>query len=212
MLSDQWVLTSADCVCNVVNTNNLVVRNGACNTAENTLGHSVMDIKCYSKHTSTVLNTNLALVKINTSSMLTEQRHAIHPVCPTKKLKSNIKIGEQVMFLGWGNIVGSDFNNASLKLSNVTIANKKECKTSFVNEGATTIRGSAIFCTYGDTIAYCNGNIGAGVVAVDGRGYLLLKGVISRSTKDCGQPGYNIVHSRLDLKKVKKWIKKIIKP
>jgi len=73
-----------------------VVRNGACNTAKNTLGHSVMDIKCYSKHTSTVLNTNLALVKINTSSMLTE-RHAIHSICPTKKLKSSIEIGEQVM-------------------------------------------------------------------------------------------------------------------
>ena len=69
-----------------------------------------------------------------------------------------------------------------------------------VSEGVTTIKGSAIFCTYGNTAAYCNGNIGAGVVAVDYNGYLLLKGVISRTTKDCGRPGSFMVHSRLNLK------------
>jgi len=88
------------------------------------------------------------------------------------------------------------------------LSNERECKPSFVNEGVTTIRGNAVFCTYGDTIAYCNGNIGAGVVTVDDNGYLLLKGVISKSTKDCGQPESFIVHLRLDLKKVKKWIKR----
>jgi len=205
------VLTSADCVCNVDNTDNLVVRNGACNTIEKKAGYSVLDIKCFSKYSSTVLNTNLALIKINASTVLKEH-HIIHPICVTKdKSKRNIETGEQVMFFGWRNIVGLVYNNAKVKVSNVTVARGKECKSSFVSEGMT-FKGTAVFCTLANTPASCNGNIGAGVVAADDNGYLLLKGVINRSTKECGRPGSFIVHSRMNLNKVKRWIKKKTKP
>ena len=208
MISDQWVLTSADCVCKTDNANNIVVTNGACGATGNKAGHSVVTIKCFSKYSSTVLNTNLALIKINTSTMLEEQ-HTIHPICvANSKSKSNINVGEQVMYFGWEDIIASRYDNATLKISNVTVAHVKECKPSFFSQGVTTFKSSAIFCTHGNTIDSCNGNIGAGVVAVDDKGYLLLKGVISRSTKECGGPGSFIVHSRLSLKKVQSWIKR----
>ena len=208
LISDQWVLTSADRVCNVDNTNNLVVSNGACSTTEKEAGHSVIDIKCLAKYSSTILNSNLALIKINTSTML-KDKYMISPICMANdKSKSDINIGDQVMFFGWGNIAGSVYNSTTLKVSNATVARGKDCKLSFINEGVTTFKGNAVFCTFGNTNSSCNGNTGAGVVTAADNGYLSLKGVINRSTKDCGRPGSFIVHSRLNLKKVKSWIKK----
>ena len=212
MISDQWVLTSADCVCKTDNTINVVVTNGACGTTEKKAGHSVVNIKCFSKYSSTVLNTNLALIKINTSTMLKEQ-HTIHPICVSNtKSKNTIKVGEHVMLFGWGNTTVSRYDNATLKVSNVTVAHAKECKPSFISEGVTTFKSTAIFCTHGNTTDSCNGSTGAGVVAVTDNGYLLLKGVISRSTKECGRPGSYTVHTRLSLKKVQSWIKRQTKP
>lgn len=207
MISDQWVLTSADCVCRTDNANNMVVTNGTCDTTEKKVEHSVVNIKCFSKYSSTVLNTNLALIKINTSTMLKEQ-HTIHPICVANTKSKNVKVGEQVMYFGWENTTASEHDNATLKVSNVTVAHVKECKNSFVSEGVTTFKSSAIFCTHGNTTDFCDGNNGAGVVAVADNGYLLLKGVTSRSTKECGRPGSFIVHSRLSLKKVQNWIKR----
>ena len=208
LLSDQWVLTSADCVCNVDNTNNLVVSNGTCSTTEKEAGHSIIDVKCLAKYSSTVLNSNLALIKINTSTMQ-KDKYMITPICMANdKSKSDINIGDQVMFFGRGNIAGSIYSNATLKVSNVTVARVKECKPSFAIEGVTTFKGNTVFCTFGNTNASCNGNTGTGVVTAADNGYLLLKGVINRSTKDCGRPGSFIAHSRLNLKKVRSWIKK----
>ena len=212
MISDQWVLTSGDCVCKTDNAINMVVTNDACDTPEKKVGHSVVNIKCFSKYSSTVLNTNLALIKINTSTMLKEQ-HTIHPICVANaKSKNNIKVGEHVMFFGWGNTTASGYDNATLKVSNVTVAHVKECKLSFINEGVTRFKSTAIFCTHGKTIDSCYGKTGAGVVAVADNGYLLLKGVISRSTKECGRPGSFKVHSKLSLNKVQSWIKRQTKP
>ena len=115
------------------------------------------------------------------------------------------------MFIGQGSIVGSVFNNATLRVSSITVAHGKECKSSFVSEGVKKFKDNAVFCTYGNTTAYCNGNVGGGVVAADDNGYLLLKGVTSRSTKYCGSAGAFIAHSRLNLRKVQKWIKKLTK-
>ena len=211
LISNQWVLTSADCVCNVDNTNNLVVSNGACSATEKEAGHSVIDVKCLAKYSSTILNSNLALIKINTSTILNEQ-YMITPICVANDMSKSINTGDQVMFFGWGNIAGSVYNSTTLKVSNATVAHGKECKPSFVSEGVTTFKGNAVFCTFGSTNASCNGNTGAGVVTTADNGYLLLKGVISRSTKECGRPGSFIVHSRLNLKKIKSWIKKETNP
>ena len=207
MMNDQWVLTSADCVCNT-NKDDLTVRNGACTTTEVGV-HSVVNIKCLSEHKSSILNTNLALIKINASIVLT--KHAINPIClPTGKSQKRITANDQVMFLGQSNIGGSVFNN-TLKLSNVTVARGNKCKSSFASEGVRKFKDKDIFCTHGNTTASCSGNRGAGVVSVDDNGYLLLEGVTGRSTKDCGNPESFIVHSRFNLRKVKKWFKKITK-
>lgn len=213
LISDQWVLTSADCVCNAINTGDLVVSNDACSTTERETLHSVIDINCLSTYKTTVLHTNLALIEVNTSTML-KQRQDIHPICLASSKSSGIKTGEQVMLLGQGNIARPAFNNATLnlKISNVTVAHGGECKSSFVSEGVRKFKDNAVFCTHGNTTAHCNGNIGGGVIAVDDNGYLLLKGVTSRVTKYCGSPGAFIVHSRLKLRKVQKWIKKLTKP
>ena len=210
LISDQWVLTSADCVCNANNTGDLVVSNNACSTIEKETIHSVVDINCLSNYKSTMLHTNLALIEVNTSTML-KKRKAIHPICLASSKSSGIKTGEQVMLLGQGNIDSSVFNNATLKISDVTVAHGEECKSSFVSEGVRKFKDNAVFCTYGNTTAHCNVNIGGGVIASDDNGYLLLKGVTSRSTKYCGRPGAFIVHSKLRLRKVQKWIKKLTK-
>jgi len=47
--------------------------------------------------------------------------------------------------------------------------------------------------------AFCSGNVGSDVVTADDNGYLLLKGVVSRSNKDCGTQGSFVAHSRLSL-------------
>jgi len=193
-------------VCNITNANNLVVKNGTCNAIEEEDGYSVVDIKCYPKYSSTVLNTNLALIKINVSAMIREQ-HTIHPIClANDKSKRKVKVEEQVMFFIWGNSVGSLFN-----IINTTVVHGKECKPSFVREGLRTFKGKAVFCAYGNTTTFCNGNIGAGVVATANNGYVLLKGVINRATKDCGRPGSFIALSRLNFKKVRQWIKNTTK-
>ena len=210
MINDQWVLTSADCVCNANNTDKLTVRNGVCNTTEGEGVHSVVNIKCFSQHESSILKTNLALIKIKTSTVLL--KHSIHPTClPNGKSQSRFEAKDQVMLLGQGNIRGSVLNNNTLKFYDVTVADGNECKSSFASEGVRKFKDKDLFCTYGNTTASCSGNRGAGVVSADDNGYLLLKGVTSRSTKDCGSPGSFIVHSRLNLKKVRKWLKKITK-
>ena len=102
MISDQWVLTSADCVCNAGNTSNLEVRiNGICDTTKKEIGHGypVVDIKCFSRHIPTVLNTNLTLININTSGMISKQ-HVVHLICLANN-KFNIEVGEQVMLFSW---------------------------------------------------------------------------------------------------------------
>lgn len=207
-LSDKWVITATDCVCGIGNTSNLVVKTGPCNANEKEAGYPVVEIKCYSKYKPALLNVNLALIKINTSGISTEQRHAIHPICPTNdKSKLKVESGDHIMFFGWGNIADSVSNSSTLKVSNVTVADKKECTISFYREGVEKFKGATVFCTYGNSTAYCNGNIGAGVVSVADNEYLLLKGVINRSTKDCGIPGSFIAHSRMSFNKVQRWIK-----
>ena len=207
LINDQWVLTSADCISNVNNKNDIIVKNTSCNTTESEAIYSVVDIKFFSKRKLSIVNTNLALIKINTSTAIAKQ-FAVHPMCmTTSKSQSTIKAEAQVMLFSQGNIVGSVFNNNTL--SNVTVAHGKECESSFANEGVRRFKDKAVFCTYGNTSASCNGNRGAGVVSVDDNGYLLLKGVTSSSTKDCGSPGSFTVHSRLNLRSVKKWLKSI---
>ena len=206
MISDQWVMTSADCVCKTDDINNMVVTNSVCGTTEKKVGYEVVNIKCFSKYSSTVLNTNLALIKINTSTML--KKHTLYPICMANtKSKITIKVGEQVMFLGRGNSTASGYDHGTLKISNVTVAQSKECKRSFISEGVTTFKSTAIFCTHENTTDSCNGYTGAVVVAVADNGYLLLKGVINRSTKECGRPGSFKVHSRVNLNKIRRWIK-----
>ena len=96
------------------------------------------------------------------------------------------------------------------KVSNAIVTHVKDCKPSFVNEGVTTFKGNAVFCTHGNTTTFCNRIVGSGVVTADDNGYLLLKGVVSRSTKDCGTQGSFVAYSRLSLRKVQHWIKKTI--
>ena len=72
-------------------------------------------------------------------------------------------------------------------VSNVTVAHMKECRLSCVSEQVTSFKGSVVLCTY----VYTSGSrkTGAGVVAAADKGYLLHRGMISRSTKECGRLG-----------------------
>ena len=68
--------------------------NGICKITEKKIDHGypVVDIKCFSRHGPTVLNTNLALININTSGMISKQL-AFHPICVANN-KFNIEVGE----------------------------------------------------------------------------------------------------------------------
>ena len=211
LLNDQWVLTSASCVCSAKNNNDLVVRSGkahTCSVSESKeTEHSIKDIYCYSNFRSTDLDFDLALIKLNTTNV-TKELHNIRPVCIQRgRVREQVRPNDQVIYFGWGNIASATPDHAILNKSISTVVNKRRCKSSFLKE----IIANTFFCTMTNTFDACAGNIGSGVVAISVHNNkpLLLRGVISKSTNECGQPGSFIANSEVQSKNIQKWIQKI---
>ena len=214
LLNDQWVLTSASCVCNAKNNNDLVVRSGkvhTCSVSESKeTEHSIRDIYCYSDFRSTNLDFDLALIKLNTTHVTKVELHNIRPVCIQRgRVREQVRPNDQVIYFGWGSIASATPDHSILKKSISTVLHKRKCKSSFLKENTERI----FFCTMTNTSDTCAGSLGSGVasISVGNNKRLLLQGVISKSTNECGQPGSFIANSEVQSKKIQKWIQKVFK-
>jgi len=212
LLNDQWVLTAASCVCNTKYKNDLVVRSGkvhACSLSERKeTEHSIEKVYCYSDFRPSNLVFDLALIKLNTANVIKEL-HSVRPACIKRGRKRNsVQPNDKVIYYGWGKIGSATPDNALLKLSISTVMNNRKCQSFFSKEDNANIKGS-LFCTISNTSDACAGNIGSGVVSIVGHKHLFLQGVISRSINDCGQPGSFVADSKIQTKKILKWIQKI---
>ena len=150
LLNDQWVLTSASCVCNEKNSNNLVVKSGkvlTCSISESEeTEHSIEDVYCYSTVDSTVLTSDLALIKLNTTRTAKELR-SIRPVCLKHGRRTQqVKENDEAVYFGWGNIASPTLNRAVLNKSSGAAVHKRNCKSSFLKEGIKKVENS-MFCT-----------------------------------------------------------------
>ena len=206
LLNDQWVLTSASCVCKNKKIDNLVVKSGKTHTCSllesNETEHSIQDIYCYSDFRPTNFDFDLALIKLNTS-YASKEIHEIRPVCIKR---TEIQLKDQVVYFGWGNIVSGAPNNAVLNRSMSTVVHRRKC-TSSLGEGFKNV----FFCTTANTSEACAGNPGSGVVSVStiDNKLLSLQGVISKSTNKCGQFGSFIANSKVQSRKILKWIRRV---
>ena len=208
LLNDQWILTSASCVCNTKNTYDLVVRSGkvhTCSVSEiNETEYAIEGFYCYSDFNPTVLASDLALIKLN----ITHATKNIRPVCLKHgRKRQQIKSDDLMVYFGWGNIASMTPDHAILNKSISTIVKKRKCRSSFLKEGITKVENS-IFCTMANISDACTGNPGSGVVAVDGNKHLSLQGVISKSTNKCGQSESFIANSKVQSKGIQNWIRK----
>ena len=199
-INDQWILTSAGCVCNGVDKQSLSIRFGKSRTCfyddPREVRLSASDIYCYPKYSPNKLTLDFALIKLQSPIPL-ESVQRSPPLCLTRKQgREYVQPGQNVMVHGWGRVGEEVPEDAVLQSSGmITIANLSECMEEFNSDG---IKGTPrrMICTMANTTSACIGNYGSAVISVDKNSKLLLSAVVSKSTKSCGTIRSFLVHSK----------------
>ena len=216
-ISDQWVLTSARCVCNNGSgIEDLSIRYGKKMTFyyrdRGEKRRLASEIYCYPSFDPKRVTVDLAIIKLKTPLPVSTLEN-YPPLCfdTRRKDKERFFSGNKVEVFGWGRIGELVSTESTLQSTgNVTVDVTLECKNIFKNEGVQFDAG--MMCTIANTTSACTGNYGSGLITKDDDNKILLGGIVNRVTKVCGDKDSYVAHTRLSTKVATKWIRSVIQP
>ena len=210
-INDQWILTSAGCVCNGLDRQSLSIRFGKNRTCfhreRREVRLSASEIYCYSNYKAAKLSLDFALIKLQSAIPVRNVKRS-PPLCLSRQVRSTVLPGQKVLIYGWGRVGEEVPEDAVLQSSGmVTIANLSECMTEFNSDG---IKGTPerMICTMANTTSACSGNYGSAVIT-NTKNKLFLTAVVSKSTKSCGTDRSFLIHSKTRNLNFIKWINNI---
>ena len=215
-ISDQWVLTSAGCVCSDnFDKQHLSIRFAKSRTCfykdPNELQLLASHIYCYPGYKPNKVAGDLALIKLQ-SPIPSHIIRQSPPLCLQifKQVKKYFSSGTEVIIFGWG-LIGEkvDQNDVLMSTGKVIIGHKSECRAVFNSQNVKFRPPSEVICTVSNTSEACLGNYGYAVIAQSGQFKLILGGVVSKKTKVCGTSGSYLAHSNTAHKNVRNWINNI---
>ena len=200
LINDQWVITSARCVCgHNININSLSLRINKLRTCvveeDNEIDIFASEIYCHPGYNNSDDKlTDLALIRMSSPIQKNELNNTL-PLC--------LHNSETFNFLatyGLGNPIQS---HAVLSPAFISITSQSECFREFLKEGIDYKNNANVFCTG----AKCIGNPGSAVISFDGKsGRITFAGVISRFTKVCGETQSHTANVQIQSNDVLQWI------
>ena len=215
-ISDQWIMTSADCVCNNnrsrgIDTQSLSIRFGKTRTCSysdpNELSLSVSEIHCYPKHVDGALVTDIAAIKLQTPIPVATMTQS-PPLCikNAREGKKQFLNGRNVEIFGWGKVGETVDKEATLQSTgSVVIEDLSKCRKVFKRDMVKYRVGTEIMCTIANTTSACTGNYGSAVVSSEGN-TMYFGAIVNKATAVCGAPSSYVAHSKTFNKEVFEWI------
>ena len=214
VINDQWVLTSAECVCNNgggIDSQSLSIRLGKTRTCSyidaNELAFSVSKIQCYPKQATDALTTDIAAINLQAPIPVNVMKRS-PPLCikNTRDGKRYFHSGRYVEIFGWGKVGEIIEKEATLESTgNVVVGDVKECRKAFNRDVVKYRVSNGIVCTIANTTSACTGNYGSAVVAMR-RNTMFFGGILNKMTSVCGAQDSYLAHSKLYEKEVFEWI------
>ena len=213
LLNDQWIITSAGCVCGKDKKSSLSLKLKKSRTCvfeeDDELELSVAEIHCHPNHNDSYDKlVDLALIKAQSRIPMEEINDAL-PLClqdeSDDELYSFSGPGNFLMY-GLGNPTQVVRENAILAPATVALTLNFLCFPHFSREGIDYRNNQAVYCTAASTPSKCFGNPGSAVVSTERSGKITFAGVTSRFTSQCGKPGSQIVNTKIQHPLVLKWI------
>ena len=218
-ISDQWIMTSAECACNNnsgIDKQSLSIRFGKTRTCSysdpNELLLSVSEIHCYPKHVDDALITDIAAIKLQTPIPVTTMKQS-PPLCikNARSGKGKFYYGKSVEIFGWGEVGETVDREATLQSTgSVVVEDLPKCRRVFKRDEVKYRVGTEIMCTIANTTSACTGNYGSAVVSRKGN-TMYFGGIVNKATAVCGAPGSYLAHSKISSKEVFEWINTITK-
>ena len=218
-ISDQWVLTSARCVCNNdtgIDKQSLSIRFGKTRTCfytdNNETQHTVSEIYCNPNYAANALTVDIAAIKLQSPIPISVMKQS-PPLCinNVRKTKKLFSPGRLVEIFGWGMVGKTVERNSTLQSTgNVQVA-KMKCKKIFREEGIRNHSDDGVMCTMANTTSACTGNYGSAVIARK-RNKIYFGGIVSKVTSVCGATNSYLAHSKLYAKTTLNWVKSITQP
>ncbi|XP_060837794.1 venom protease-like [Rhopalosiphum padi] len=206
LITDSYVLTSAQCVKNRDNIRLTTARLGELNLDPNVNdGATPLDVPIehviiHEKYNSEGVHNDIALLKLNQSVVYTE---LIQPIClPITSDVQNINLTATMLFVaGWGSTDPtsslSEPSNTNLMEIQIPITNTTECKQLY-EKNNTVIDDRIILCA-GHSLGgkdACRGDSGGPLMLPIENQYYLM-GIVSYGPKICGEPGHPGVYTRV---------------
>jgi len=214
LLNDQWIITSAECVCGKdTDKSTLSLRLKKSRTCvveeDGELDLSVAEIHCHPDHNSSyVKKVDLALIKAQSRIPIDELSNTL-PLCIQDEKDDDLySFSGPGYFLvyGLGNPTQVVKENAILAPARVSLSLNVLCFPQFSKEGIEYGNNQAVYCTHASTPSTCIGNPGSAVVSTENDGKLTFAGVTSRFTSECGKSSSHAVNTKIQNPSVLKWI------
>ena len=213
-INDQWIVTSARCVCNGTDKQSLSIRFGKSKTCfrneRQEVKRSASEIHCFPDYHRDELTIDFALIKLQSPIHLKAARR-LPPLCLDRKQRPKVPPGQNVLIYGWGRVGENVARGSTLRPNGmVTVVDNDLCIAEFKKEGLNP--GGIVdrmICTRANTTSACRGNYGSAVITQN-EDELLFSAVVSKSTKSCGTDQSFLIHSKTRNRSFLQWSDEII--
>ena len=218
LLNDQWIVTSAQCVCGIASDkSSLSVRlkkQHTCVVEENgELELSVSKIHCHPNYNNSYTDlVDVALIKTQFPVPSEEVKNTM-PLClPINNAIELYNYGSSgnLNTYGLGNPKQVVDARAKLTVATMSLAPQHSCYRQFRRDGIDYKQNENFFCTNVDSPTTCVGNPGSGIFSIDLNGKINFAGVISKFTKVCGEFKSYSANTKVQYPQILDWINEII--
>lgn len=220
LVNDQWIITSAKCVCNTNTDKNYLSlklkKSRTCAIKEDgELGFSISEIYCHPNHNSSYgKQIDLALMKAD-SRIPVENLNKVKPLCLEKadnidELYEYTEASRTFYIYGLGNPERTVKDNATLVATQVSLAPHFSCLQQFYSEGTDYNGNPSIFCMYSTNPEACVADLGSAIINANVNGKMIFAGVTSSFTEKCGVQDSLISCSKIQDLNVLEWASNII--
>ena len=209
LINDQWVITSARCVCgHNIDINSLSLRINKLRTCvveeDNETDIFASEIYCHPGYNNSDDElTDLALIRMSSPIQKDELNNTL-PLCVHNSEIYNFRI---LTTYGLGNPTKVVSPRAVLSPAFVSLTSQSRCFREFLKEGIDYKNNANVFCTGANSNGKCVGNPGSAVISFDSKsGRITFVGVISRFTKVCGKVQSYTANVQIQNSDVLQWI------